>query len=107
MFINGSIDSIEIVNIFLFLLTKFFRKNIENTDAYKMLSILYGLGKMKNSIDALLIGFVFSLVTFIGGVAFSISHAIIPEDEAEHIKHLAEVKRTTFCQRISSSLIFF
>jgi hypothetical protein len=25
-------------------------------------------------------------------VAFSISHAIIPTEEAEHIKHLAEVK---------------
>lgn len=25
-----------------------FRRNIENTDAYKMLSILYGLGKYEN-----------------------------------------------------------
>lgn len=33
----------------------------------------------------------FALVIFIGGVAFSISHAIIPTEEAEHIKHLAEV----------------
>lgn len=38
-----------------------------------------------NSLD------IFSLVIFIGGVAFSISHAIIPTEEAEHIKHLAEV----------------
>jgi hypothetical protein len=34
----------------------------------------------------------FSIVIFIGGVAFSISHAIIPTEEAENIKHLAEVK---------------
>ncbi|CAF1217232.1 unnamed protein product [Adineta steineri] len=49
------------------------RSNDENSDAYKIFSILYGL------------------VIFIGGVAFSISHAIIPTEEAEHIKHLAEV----------------
>jgi hypothetical protein len=34
----------------------------------------------------------FSIVIFIGGVAFSISHAIIPQDEAENIKKIAEVK---------------
>jgi hypothetical protein len=28
---------------------------------------------------------------FIGGVAFSISYAIIPTEEAENIKHLVEV----------------
>jgi hypothetical protein len=32
-----------------------------------------------------------SLVVFIGGVAFSISHAIIPREEGENIKHLAAV----------------
>ena len=32
-------------------------------------------------------------VIFIGGVAFSISHAIVPREEAELIKHLAEVSR--------------
>jgi len=31
------------------------------------------------------------LVVFIGGVAFSISHAIIPREEGESIKHLAAV----------------
>lgn len=34
----------------------------------------------------------FSSVIFIAGVAFSISHAIIPAEEGENIKHLAEVK---------------
>lgn len=33
-----------------------------------------------------------SLVIFVGGVAFSISHAIVLGEEAEIIKHLTEVK---------------
>ncbi|CAF1011498.1 unnamed protein product [Adineta ricciae] len=49
------------------------RSNDENSDVYKIFSILYGL------------------VIFVGGVAFSISHAIIPAEEAENIKLLAEV----------------
>jgi hypothetical protein len=36
------------------------------------------------------------LVVFIGGVAFSISHAIIPREEGENIKHLAAVFQTFF-----------
>ncbi|CAF3436928.1 unnamed protein product [Rotaria socialis] len=47
--------------------------NAENIDAYKIVSILYGL------------------VIFIGGVAFSISHAIIPREEVGNIRHLAEI----------------
>jgi len=31
------------------------------------------------------------IVVFIGGVAFSISHAIIPREDGENIKHLAAV----------------
>ncbi|CAF1426397.1 unnamed protein product [Adineta steineri] len=49
------------------------QNNDENADAYKIFSILYGL------------------VIFIGGVAFSISHAIIPREEGEKIKHLAAI----------------
>ncbi|CAF0789140.1 unnamed protein product [Rotaria sp. Silwood1] len=49
------------------------RSNAENIDAYKIVSILYGL------------------VIFIGGVAFSISHAIIPTEQVGKIRHLAEV----------------
>ena len=49
------------------------RNKDENADAYKIFSILYGL------------------VIFIGGVAFSISHAIIPREEGENIRHLAAV----------------
>lgn len=66
-----------------------FRSNDENADAYKIFSILYGLGKYIgfNCLDI----FYFSLVIFIGGVAFSISHAIIPTEEAENIKHIVEV----------------
>ncbi|CAF3673884.1 unnamed protein product [Rotaria sp. Silwood1] len=45
----------------------------ENADAYKIASILYGL------------------VVFIGGVAFSISRAIIPREQGENIKDLAAV----------------
>ncbi|CAF1128552.1 unnamed protein product [Rotaria sordida] len=45
----------------------------ENADAYKIFSILYGL------------------VVFIGGVAFSISHAIIPYEQGEYIKDLAAI----------------
>ncbi|CAF1249196.1 unnamed protein product [Adineta steineri] len=52
-----------------------FRKttNHENADVYKIFSILYGL------------------VIFIGGVTFSISHAIVSREDAEIIKHLAEI----------------
>ena len=35
--------------------------------------------------------FYFQSVMFIGGVALSISHAIIPIEEAESIKHIVEV----------------
>ncbi|UJR22573.1 hypothetical protein I4U23_025620 [Adineta vaga] len=49
------------------------QNNDENADAYKIFSILYGL------------------VVFIGGVAFSISHALIPREEGENIKHLAAI----------------
>lgn len=58
---------------FVFKFSKHKRSNDEDADAYKIFSILYGL------------------VIFIGGVAFSISHAIIPTEEAENIKHLAEI----------------
>ncbi|CAF1605495.1 unnamed protein product, partial [Adineta ricciae] len=49
------------------------RNNDENADFYKIFSILYGL------------------VVFIGGVAFSISHALIPREQGENIKHLAAI----------------
>ncbi|CAF0803754.1 unnamed protein product [Rotaria sordida] len=49
------------------------RTNDENADVYKIFSILYGL------------------VIFIGGVSFSISHAIVPRWEGEIIKGLAEI----------------
>ncbi|CAF1599151.1 unnamed protein product [Rotaria magnacalcarata] len=49
------------------------RTNYENADVYKIFSILYGL------------------VVFIGGVSFSISHAIVPKSDAEIIKHLTEI----------------
>ncbi|CAF1329101.1 unnamed protein product [Rotaria magnacalcarata] len=45
----------------------------ENADAYKIFSILYGV------------------VVFIGGVAFSISSAIIPSEQGENIKDLAAI----------------
>ncbi|UJR26504.1 hypothetical protein I4U23_007831 [Adineta vaga] len=58
---------------FLFKFRKHNRSNDENSDVYKIFSILYGL------------------VIFVGGVAFSISHAIIPTEETENIKRLAEI----------------
>ena len=48
---------------------------------------------------------VFRSVIFIGGVAFSISHAIVPREEAELIKHLAEVSRAEMIER--DGLAFF
>jgi hypothetical protein len=36
---------------------------------------------------------VYLIVIFIGGVAVSISHAIIPTEDAQNIKRLAEVKK--------------
>ncbi|CAF1283118.1 unnamed protein product [Rotaria sordida] len=49
------------------------RTTYENADVYKIFSILYGL------------------VVFIGGVAFSISHAIVSREEAEIIKYLTDI----------------
>ncbi|CAF2508500.1 unnamed protein product [Rotaria sp. Silwood2] len=62
--------------------------NAENIDAYKILSILYGL------------------VIFIGGVAFSISHAIIPTEQVGNIRHLAEIY-FTYLYWVSISWIIF
>ncbi|CAF1228293.1 unnamed protein product, partial [Rotaria sordida] len=49
------------------------RTTYENADVYKIFSILYGL------------------VVFIGGVAFSVSHAIVSREEAEIIKYLTDI----------------
>ncbi|CAF3811285.1 unnamed protein product [Rotaria sordida] len=62
--------------------------NDENIDAYKIVSILYGL------------------VIFIVGVAFSISHAIIPPDQVGNIRHLAEIY-FTYLYCVSIIWIFF
>ena len=39
---------------------------------------------------------IYLIVIFIGGVAVSISHAIIPAEDAQNIKRLAEVKKLIF-----------
>ena len=48
----------------------------------------------------------FFIVTFIGGVAFSISNAIIPIDEVGRIKHFVEVIHPGKLQHVQANLDF-
>ena len=78
------------------------RTNDANADAYKIFSILYGLGQCEMlHRDRRRAVILFSRsVIFIGGVAFSISHAIVSREEAELIKHLAEVIESLICSSV-------